>query len=90
MREASERAKIVPPISFHILRHCYASLLVKSGAALHMIAKNLGHCSRDGQPDTRMLLRHYGHIEDSHIAKTIREHAPTFDFPKSNVELIRG
>jgi integrase len=80
MLEACEHAKINPAIGFHILRHTYASLMVKSGAPLHVVALNLGHISKDGQPDVRMVTRHYAHLEPTHVARLIQEHAPRFGF----------
>jgi integrase len=89
MAAACERAKIKPAIGFHILRHTYASLMVKSGAPLHIVALNLGHISKDGQPDVRMVTRHYAHLESTHVAKLIQEHAPRFGLKASNVATIR-
>jgi integrase len=40
---ACERAKIDPPITFHGLRHTWASLSVMAGLPLMVVAKNLGH-----------------------------------------------
>jgi integrase len=76
MADACKQAKIKPAVGFHALRHTYASLSVKSGAPLHAVALALGHVSKDGQPDVRMVTRHYAHFEKTHIAKMIREHAP--------------
>ena len=50
MREAVARARIVPRISFHGLRHTWASLAVMNGVPLQVIAQNLGHA------DTRMAI----------------------------------
>lgn len=72
MKEACQRAKITPPISFHGLRHTWASLTVMAGAPLLVVAKNLGHS------DTRMVEKHYGHMAPSYIADAIRAAAPTF------------
>lgn len=81
MREACERAKIVPPISFHILRHTWASLAVMNGVPLLVVAKNLGHS------DTRMVEKHYGHLAPSYITDAIRAGAPRFGtIESSNVE----
>jgi integrase len=85
MADACERARIEPAITFHILRHTYASLMVKSGAPLHIVALNLGHVSKDGQPDVRMVTRHYAHLESTHVAKLIEEHAPRFGFKPDKV-----
>ncbi|MBB3234524.1 tyrosine-type recombinase/integrase [Phyllobacterium endophyticum] len=70
--EACERAKITPAISFHILRHTWASLAVMNGVPLLVVAKNLGHA------DTRMVEKHYGHMSKDHFADAIRTGAPTF------------
>src|SRR5262249_15007372 len=56
MREACERAKIRPAISFHGLRHTWASNAVMNGVPLLVVAKNLGHA------DTRMCEQHYSHL----------------------------
>jgi integrase len=72
MAEACERARIKPAISFHILRHTWASLAVMAGAPLMVVARNLGHA------DTRMVERHYGHLAPSYVADAIRAAAPKF------------
>jgi integrase len=83
MAEACERAKIDPPISFHVLRHTYASLAIMNGAPLLVVAKNLGHS------DTRMVEKHYGHLAPSYIADAIRAAAPKFGIkPDSNVAVL--
>ena len=56
MAEAVIRAKIKPAISFHGLRHTWASHAVMNGVPLLVVAKNLGHA------DTRMVEKHYGHL----------------------------
>jgi integrase len=72
MAEACKRAKIAPPVPFHVLRHTWASLAVMAGAPLMVVARNLGHA------DTRMVERHYGHLAPSYIADAIRAAAPKF------------
>jgi integrase len=80
MKEACARAKIKPVIGFHGLRHTYASLLVKSGVPMRYVAEALGHAS------TAMTEKHYAHLAPSHVADTIRKHAPIFGFKQpSNV-----
>jgi integrase len=66
MREACEAAGIEPAISFHILRHTYASRLAMRGVPLNVIANQLGHS------DTRMTEKHYAHLAPSYIGETIR------------------
>jgi integrase len=64
-------------VSFHILRHSWASLAVMAGVPLLVVAKNLGHA------DTRMVEKHYGHLAPSYIADAIRAGAPRFgDTPR--------
>ena len=72
MREACRGAKITPAISFHGLRHTWASHAIMNGAPLMVVARNLGHA------DTRMVERHYGHLAPSYIADAIRAAAPKF------------
>jgi integrase len=83
MLRACARATIDPPISFHGLRHTWASLAVMGGVPLMVVAKNLGHA------DTRMVEKHYGHLAPSYIADAIRQHAPRFGFVARNVKAIR-
>ncbi len=66
VKEACEGATIVPPASFHTLRHTYASRLVMRNAPLVVVATQLGHS------DTRMVEKHYGHLAPSYVAETIR------------------
>jgi integrase len=70
MREACTHAEIHPPISFHILRHSYASLLTKAGVPLQVVASALGHA------DARMTEKHYAHLAPSHVAQLIRDNLP--------------
>jgi integrase len=81
IEEASARAKINPPASFHITRHSWASHAVMNGVPLLVIAKNLGHA------DTRMVERHYGHLAPSYIADAIRAGAPSFGVKPSRTAM---
>jgi integrase len=67
---ACTSAGIDPPISFHGLRHSYASLAVQSGMPLLVLARNLGHA------DTRMVERHYGHLSDRYLREEVNRSAP--------------
>jgi integrase len=69
-----KRAKITPAISFHGLRHSWASLAVMAGVPLMIVSKNLGHS------DTKMVEKHYGHLAPSYVADAIRAGAPRFGF----------
>jgi integrase len=74
MADAVMRAKIKPAISFHGLRHTWASHAVMNGMPLMVVARNLGHV------DTRMVEKHYGHLAPSYIADAVRAGAPKFGF----------
>lgn len=82
--EAHKRARIGTPITFHGLRHTWASHSVMNGVPLMIVAKNMGHA------DTRMVEKHYGHLAPSYIADAIRKGAPRFGRgPESNVVSMR-
>jgi integrase len=72
MREAVARARITPAVTFHSLRHTWASLSVMAGMPLMVVARNLGHA------DTRMVERHYGHLAPSFVVDQVRAAAPRF------------
>jgi integrase len=59
-------ARIKPAISFHVLRHTYASRLAMKGVPMAVIAEQLGHS------DTRMTERHYAHLAPSYVGDTVR------------------
>jgi integrase len=71
MRDACNRAKIKPAVSFHVLRHTHGSTLAMRGVPMGVIAEQLGHA------DTRMTEKHYAHLAPSYVADTIRAHFPT-------------
>lgn len=81
--EASKQARIYPPISFHVLRHSYASFLARKGVPLQVIAEALGHS------DTRVTSRHYAHLCKTYVADTIRASLPSFGIEKSNVRVMK-
>jgi integrase len=80
--EAVKRAKITPPISFHGLRHTYASLAIMAGMVPMVVAANLGHS------DTRMVEKHYGHLADKFKTEMIRATAPVFGLEPDSVERL--
>lgn len=84
MRDICTAARLSPGITFHGLRHTYASSLVMAGVPLPVVAANLGHS------DTRMVERHYGHMTDSYVTDSIRSRAPALGIVGSgNVATIR-
>jgi integrase len=77
MRAACGAARIAP-ITFHGLRHTYASRLAMNGVPLGVIAAQLGHS------DTRMVEKHYGHLAPSYIADTVRAAYGSFDIVETD------
>jgi integrase len=67
MDVASDRAEIKPRVSFHLLRHFYASVLVEQGVSLQMVARLLGHS------DTRVTEKHYAHLQPSTLADVVEK-----------------
>jgi integrase len=86
LASANERARIDPPISFHGLRHTWASLAVMNGVPLMVVAKNLGHSN------TKMVEAHYGHLTESYIVDAIHAGAPRFGDAgeQANVVPLKG
>lgn len=69
MAEACTAAGL-DPLTFHELRHTYASMLVNKGVPLAYVAAQLGHSG------TRMVEQHYGHLAPNALAESIRTLAP--------------
>lgn len=69
MADACKTAGI-DPLTFHELRHTYASGLVNKGVPLAYVAAQLGHSG------TRMVEQHYGHLAPNAMAESIRTLAP--------------
>jgi integrase len=72
MKEACVNGRVLP-IGFHGLRHTWASLSVRKGMPLMVVARNLGHV------DTRMVEKFYGHLARSFVTDAIRDSAPRYD-----------
>jgi integrase len=84
LQQASAKAKLSLPATFHTARHTFASHSVMNGTPLLVVAQALGHA------DTRMVERHYGHLAPSYAASAIRAGAPKFDFkPDRKVIALR-
>jgi integrase len=85
--QAACKAAGIPPVSFHELRHSYASALAQKGTSLQVIAAALGHA------DTRITERHYSHIGPSYVEAAIRKALPRYlpkSRTKSNVVTLDG
>lgn len=71
----------VQVMGFHQLRHSYSSIAVQNGLPLQILALNLGHA------DTRMVERHYAHLEGKYVREQIEKNTATFsvDFEGADV-----
>lgn len=70
---ASQKAEL-EQVTFHILRHTYASQLAMAGTSMNVIAEQLGHTS------TRITEKHYAHLSKAYVRETIQANLPTFSF----------
>ncbi|WP_243613415.1 tyrosine-type recombinase/integrase [Shimia aestuarii] len=66
LKEAVAAADLPSHISFHVLRHTYATQLVQAGVPLSVIAQQLGHASAD------TVSRTYGHLAPQYREAIIR------------------
>jgi integrase len=73
MDDACTAAKL-EDVTFHILRHTYASHAVMNGMPIGVLSEHLGH------KDTRITERHYAHLCQSYKQKLVRANAPSFGF----------
>lgn len=71
MKDACKAANIEQHITFHNLRHTFASLLAMNGTRPELIQLQMGHSS------ARMTAR-YSHFSPSYAASTIRANKPSF------------
>ena len=77
LKMACEVAKVKPMVSFHELRHTYASHLANAGVDLLTISKLLGHS------DTRITAKHYAHLADKTLAIAVTK-LPSFEMNKKD------
>jgi len=78
MDDAIDKSK-VEAVTFHTLRHSFASLARMNGMPLDVLQQQLGH------KDLRMTMR-YAHIGKSHQQEQVERYAPTFDFTPRVIE----
>jgi integrase len=81
MKDACAAAKIEKHITFHNLRHTFASLLARGGARRELLMKQMGHSS------ARMTER-YTHFERSAEQEAIRNSKPSFGYVKPGPVLV--
>jgi integrase len=83
LAEAAREAAL-KEVSFHVLRHTYASQLAMRGVPLHVIAQQLGHA------DMRMTIRHYAHLAPSYVADAVRANLPALGISRVGRDSRRG
>ncbi|WP_051979475.1 tyrosine-type recombinase/integrase [Edaphobacter aggregans] len=83
MNAACESAHI-EGVTFHILRHTYASHSVMNGMPLEVLQRQLGH------KDLRITMRHYAHLCSDYKQQSVRAHAPSFGFAEAVPEITKG
>jgi integrase len=86
LRAACTAAGIDRDVTFHALRHTFATSLAHEGVPLFVIAECLGH------RDTRMVEKHYGHWSHSYVASTVRAAGLGYAVPDepTNVTTLRA
>jgi integrase len=73
---ACRAARVDPRVTFHGLRHTWASQRIMRGLPVMVAAQVLGHA------DTRMVERHYGHLARGYVQQAIeRTGMPLDDEP---------
>lgn len=80
LKEAVKAAGIEKGLTFHELRHTYASTLVMAGAHMAVVAEQLGH------KGTRMVEKHYGHLAKGYVAQTVRSLSPVLNLDQPTAE----
>ncbi|MGI4959626.1 MAG: tyrosine-type recombinase/integrase [Janthinobacterium lividum] len=66
LHDVCGKAKIVPAVGFHILRHTHASRLARAGVPMLAIASQLGHAN------VAITQKHYAHLTPDHVAQAVR------------------
>jgi site-specific recombinase XerD len=79
---AACEAAHIEGVSFHILRHTYASHAVMNGMPIEVLAEVLGH------KDTRVTMRHYSHLCKTYKQKLVMQFAPSYGFTPAPITPI--
>ena len=76
MRQACEKARIDPPVGFHVLRHSFATLLLRKdgdsqGVSIRYVAELIGD-------SVATTSKHYGHVRQDDLQKELERKLPSF------------
>lgn len=77
LMDAACEAAGLEGVTFHIVRHSYASHLAMNLTPMSVIAQQLGH------KDTRVTEKHYAHLGRAFVRDTIRTNLPSFGLSAS-------
>jgi integrase len=79
MHQACRKAGL-EPLTFHELRHTYASMLVNKGCVLSVVADLLGHSSIE------MVEKHYGHLSRNTVRDELLRAMPRLGILRKSIE----
>jgi integrase len=77
-------ARIEPPVTFHGLRHTWASQRIMRGLPVMVAAQVLGHS------DTRMVERQYGHLARGYVQQAIEQTSMPLGEEQSTILPLRA
>ena len=73
---------VLPPMRLHDLRHVHATLLLKAGVPVHVVAARLGHA------DPAITLRVYAHVLRDQAVEVAQIFAAVVDQPVDSDQLV--
>lgn len=73
---------VLPPMRLHELRHVHATLLLKAGVPVHVVAVRLGHA------DPAITLRVYAHVLRDQAVEVAQIFAAVVDQPVDADQLV--
>jgi integrase len=79
---AGQEKPVLPPMRLHDLRHVHATLLLKAGVPVHVVAARLGHA------DPAITLRVYAHVLRDQAVEVAQIFAAVVDQPVDSDQLV--
>jgi integrase len=79
---AGQDKPVLPPMRLHDLRHVHATLLLKAGVPVHVVAARLGHA------DPAITLRVYAHLLRDQAVEVAQIFAAVVDQPVDPDQLV--
>jgi integrase len=86
MQRACKDAKIEPRVSFHELRHTFATTYIQNGGSIFNLKDTLGHST------TRMIEKHYCHPDAGYRQEQAEKFSPKYgiDPPSKVIPMTRA